>query len=113
MRVMEKKEEKSTITLNEAGDEQGGVTTIEESTTTDLPALFTLKMKVTEGYTGNFQMSARVDVVKDKYSADHGKKKIQLRCLNGREVLQDMMMKILDEAPKDLPVYYWQVQIGE
>lgn len=74
----------------------------EESTRTNLPRQFTLNMPLAYGVRANLEFEARV--VRDSY--DRGKTTIELRCMNARKVLQDLMQGVLEQLPPDVPKYY-------
>lgn len=103
MRVTERRsEQEEMITL----DESETRTVIEESNTTNIPKNFTLALPVSGSYVGHFDFEASVAMLEDDYGHKTKRKGIMLRCLNGRDVLRDMMLCTLSQLPPELPIYY-------
>jgi len=83
-------------------DGEGERTMDEEKVVTNLPKKFALKMPIAHGVTANLEFDAKV--VRDNYGK--GRPTIELRCTNGRQVLQDLMHGILEQFPPAVPKYY-------
>lgn len=111
LRVTEKREEKSE---NISLDEDKTKTTIEEETSTNIPRRFSVLLPVTDFYKGYFDFEAQVvNETRGYGGTPTGKKVIRLRCLNSRAILQDMMKMTVSMIPKEIPVYYGRMQIGD
>jgi len=67
---------------------------------------YSSELPVSENYIGKFDFEVSVVTLKDKYDNDTNKKGLVLRCLNARNVLQDMMQQITSKLPKNIPLYY-------
>lgn len=106
MRVTERREEKSEML--DLSDGEATKTTMEESETTNIPRTFELDLQVTDEYTGRFRFEARV--VTD---TDTKKRKIGVRVLNGREVMQDMMKRLVLRCPQELPRMYGALAVQQ
>ncbi|HEX9907899.1 MAG TPA: hypothetical protein VGB78_05460 [Thermoplasmata archaeon] len=80
----------------------------EEKVVTNLPKKFALTMPIAHGVSANLEFDAKV--VRDNYGK--GRPTIELRCTNGRQVLQDLMQGIVGQFPADLPRYYGRLNPG-
>lgn len=74
----------------------------EEKVVTNLPKKFALTMPIAHGVSANLEFDAKV--VRDNYGK--GRPTIELRCTNGRQVLQDLMQGIVSQFPEHIPRYY-------
>ena len=74
----------------------------EEKVVTNLPKKFALNMPIAHGVSANLEFDAKV--VRDNYGK--GRPTIELRCTNGRKILQDLMQGILEQFPPSVPKYY-------
>lgn len=57
------------------------------------------------------EFEASVVKDEDRYGQEKGKKYVQLQCLNGREVMRDLMRGYLLQLPKGMPQYYGRLSI--
>ena len=110
MRITEKKSQQEEM-LN-LDDEDNMRTVIEEETSTNIPKRFMMTLPVCDGYEGNFEFEAGVAVIEDEYGRKTKRKGIELRCLNAREVLRDMMQTVLEKMPERIPQYYGAMSVG-
>jgi hypothetical protein len=82
----------------------------ENITSTNIPANFTLEVPLIENAFEQAYVSldfeAKVIVSDEEYGKDKGKKFIQLRCLNARQVLKQIMQDYVSKMPKNIPRYY-------
>lgn len=82
----------------------------EQVTTTNIPANFTLEVPLIENAFEQTYVSldfeAKVVQEEDRYSNEKGKKYIQLRCTNARQVLKQVMQEYVNRLPKTIPRYY-------
>ena len=90
----------SILITDEEGE--GERTMDEEKVVTNLPKKFALKMPVAHGVSANLEFDATV--VRDNYGK--GRPTIELRCTNGRQILQDLMQGIICQFPPEVPRYY-------
>jgi len=85
------------------GDEGEGERTVdEERMVTNLPKKFALTMPIAHGVSANLEFEAKV--IRDNYGK--GRPTIELRCTNGRQVLQNLMQGIVEQFPESIPKYY-------
>lgn len=109
MKVSERKKQEDSISL----DEDTTKMVYEESLSTNIPKRFSLMLPVSEEYIGKFEFEAQVAKKKDRYgSEDPHKKVIELRCLNGQQVLRDRMTQILNQLPPEIPKYYGRMLVS-
>ena len=87
-------------------------TMIEESLTTNVPSSFKMRMNLAENLIGELTFQVDVAKKKDNYGNDTKDWALVLRCVNGREVMQATMNKIIDRLPEDIPRYYGAMRIG-
>jgi len=90
------------ILISDGDDGEGERTTDEEKVVTNLPKKFALTMPIAHGVSANLEFDAKV--VRDNYGK--GRPTIELRCTNGRQVLQDLMQGIVSQFPAHVPRYY-------
>lgn len=87
----------------------------ERITTTNIPAKFTLEVPLIENaFEQNYaslEFEAKVVQEEDRYSNDKGKKYIQLRCVNARQVLKQIMQDYTERLPKNIPRYYGRLNL--
>jgi hypothetical protein len=114
MKITERKSRTETmIDLNEEDNFQA----VEEQVkSTNIPANFTLEVPLIENpleqaYV-SLEFEAKVVENEDRYSdRDKGKKYIQLRCINARQVLKQMMQDYVNRLPKGIPRYYGRLNL--
>jgi len=82
----------------------------EEVEKSNLPKKFTVSMVVSEKYIGQLDFEAKVVKLKDGYR-DTNRLGVELRCVNTRTVLREMMETVLDKLPPELPRYYGAVSL--
>jgi len=88
-------------------------TVTEERSNTNIPKEFTVTMQLTKEISADLRFEAKVGNVIDRNGYETKEKGIQLRCLNAREVLRDMMENYLAQLPADIPRYYGMLSLGE
>ena len=93
----------------------GSRTVLEDVEISNLPRQFSLKMPIAENFIGELQFQAELVQARDNYG--HTKSgaplQIELRCVNAREVMRDMMHQILAELPPEVPRYYGRAHVGD
>ncbi len=88
-------------------DESNAERTIkEEKFQSNIPKHFTVKMQITQEFWADLDFECQVTKLKDRYGNEKDKNVIQLRVMNARQVMQDLMSTITDQLPKDIPRYY-------
>jgi hypothetical protein len=89
--------------------------TEEQVLQTNIPTKFSLEVPLIDAADGKLFVSldfqAQVITSEDRYGEQKGKKLIELRCLNSRQVLHDLMRKYADLLPKSIPRYYGRLAI--
>jgi hypothetical protein len=109
MKLLERKTQEDVINL----DENSTKMVIEESSQTNIPKKFSLQIPLSENYIGKFEFEAHVAKKKNRFGNEEPNKNvIVLRCLNGRQVLRDRMIQILNQLPKEIPKYYGKMIIS-
>jgi hypothetical protein len=100
------------ILLNEGSEDVRMVT--EETSSTNLPTKFAIDMVIAENFNATLEFEAKV-IDLDEYGqrGKGGKKGIQLRCTNARQVMRDLMMEIVDNLPPEIPKYYGAMEVGD
>jgi hypothetical protein len=87
----------------------------EQITQTNIPANFTLEVPLIENALEqayvSLEFEAKVVENTDRYADDKGKKYIQLRCVNARQVLKKVMQEYVDRLPKSIPRYYGRLNL--
>lgn len=97
-------------------DDQNFQATEEQVMQTNIPTKFSLEVPLIQGSNEKVYVSldfeAEVVTNEDRYDRESkGKKLIQLRCVNGRQVLHDLMKGYTDMLPKEIPRYYGRLSI--
>jgi hypothetical protein len=85
----------------------------EETEATNLPRKFSVNLPISENFVGELHFEAQLVKKKDRYGDAKPGKQIELRCINSREVLRDMMTQILAEMPEDIPKYYGKMRMHD
>ncbi len=81
----------------------------EQVTSTNIPANFTLEVPLIENGTEQVYVSLDFEAKvteEEEYGRKTGKKYIQLRCTNARQVLKKIMQDYVNKMPKSIPRYY-------
>ena len=94
-------------------DSDDQVTITEERSVTNIPKQFTIHMLVAPGMSADLIFEAKVADLKNDYGHNSGKKGIQLRCINARSVMHDMMQGYVKQLPAEIPRYYGAMLLGE
>lgn len=97
-------------------DDQNFQAQEERTLQTNIPRKFTLELPIietlTEKVTVPLDFEAQVVANVDRYDREEkGKKLIELRCLNAREVLRKLMQEYVKKLPKGIPQYYGRLSI--
>ena len=100
-------------------DDDNYVSTETSQTNVNIPAEFELDLPILDSLGSGTQViikmkfQAKVVTKKDDYGHEDpkGKKVVQLRCLNAREVLRDTMKGFLRMLPESIPRYYGKYSI--
>lgn len=79
----------------------------DEKVVTNLPKKFILDLPLAYGVRASMEFEAVV--IRDNYGK--GKPTIDLRCVNGRAVLRDMMENITRQMPPGIPRYYGRLNL--
>jgi len=109
MRITETKAQNEEMLSLDSDDH---VTTIEERYVTNIPRQFTIHMPLAPNVSADLMFEAEVVEMKDDYDRKKGKG-IQLRCINGRQVMKDMMENFVAQLPENIPRYYGEMMLGE
>jgi len=117
MKVIDKIQSNSEMIDLGTGDfDDQNVRTVEEETSiTNIPNKFILTLPVMANYKAEFAFEAKVIRSQDDdyHNPNKGKKVIQIKVLNAREVMRGVMYDILNKLPKDIPKYYGRMQLTE
>jgi hypothetical protein len=116
LRVVEKTEtQESMIDLGSGDFNDDNVRTVEEQTSiTNIPTKFTIHMQVTQTFSADLAFEARVTKAKDEYgSSNKGKRVIELRVTNARDVMRGLMRETLDKLPKNVDQYYGKMPLNQ
>lgn len=96
-------------------DEQNFQATEEQVMQTNIPTKFSLEVPLIQGSVEKVYVSldfeAEVVTNEERYGEAKGKKLIQIRCLNGRQVLHNLMKGYSEMLPKTIPRYYGRLSI--
>lgn len=115
MKVIDKIEShESLIDLGTGDFDDNNVRTVEEETSiTNLPNKFTLRMAITSTYSADLMFEAKViRSQSDSYNnPNKGKRVIQLRVTNAREVMRGLMTAILDQLPQNVDKFYGKMSL--
>ena len=102
--------ETETISIEMDDEVERTVEEVQEKT--NLPRRFSANMPLFDGgYEVELEFEARVKRKNDGLS-ETKQKIIELRCTNAREALKEMMMGIVRDMPKEIPIYYGKLQVG-
>jgi hypothetical protein len=110
MKVTETKAQGEEMLDLESDDQR---TVLEERTQTNIPKKFFVHLQLTKEISADLELEAGVAKLKDRYDNDTGKNGIELRCINGRQVMRDMMENYLAQLPENIPRYYGKMTLGE
>ena len=109
MRVTEKKVEGSEMLSLD--DDKNVRTVTEETQTTNIPRRFKALMPLFGGFQVELDFEASVTNKTNDYGREENKKVIELRCLNARERLRQVMQEILSQFPEEIPKYYGKTEV--
>lgn len=110
LRVSVRREHSEEALDLESGDIK---TIIEERTKTTMPRRFAVEIPVCPFYRGRFEFEARLVQKRNRYGEPENKMAIELRCLNARAVLRDMIQTVLSQLPPGIPRYYGAMEIEQ
>lgn len=104
------------IDLGNGEFDDANVRTVEEETSiTNIPNKFKLKLPLFNNYSADFYFEAKV-MRSESNSYDNplkGKRIIQLRVVNAREVMRGVMYDILSKLPEGIPKYYGRMSLKQ
>ncbi len=109
MRIKTVKSESETIDL----DDEKKSSIVDEETSTNIPKKFKARMQISRDFQADVQFSCQVVNKKNDYGRDTNEKCIELRVLNYRDVLRDMMDFYLRQLPDDIPKVYGTMRLGD
>jgi hypothetical protein len=96
-------------------DDENFQATEEQIMQTNIPTKFNLELPIietaSEKVSVKLEFEAQVVTNKDRFSEEHGKKLIELRCVNARKVLHDLMKGYTNLLPNNIPRYYGRLSI--
>lgn len=110
MKVTEQKTEGSEMLSLE--DDNNVRTVTEETQSTNIPRQFKAIMPLFGGYKVELDFEACVTKKTNDYGREENKRVIELRCLNARERIRQVMQEILSQFPEDIPKYYGKTEIN-
>lgn len=86
--------------------------TVEETEeSSNLPRKFTAIMPMFGDYRAELHFEAQVKYKEDDYGHKSKRKIIEVRCVNAREAIQDVMNQVLSNVPEDIPRYYGRMAV--
>ncbi len=86
----------------------------EQVTSTNIPANFTLEVPLIENPLEQAYVSLQFEAKvteEEEYGRKTGKKYIQLRCTNARQILKQIMSDYVNRLPKSIPRYYGRLNL--
>lgn len=109
MRVTEKKTEDSEMLSIEDDDNVKTVT--EEIKATNIPRNFKALMPLFEGFSIELDFEACVKKKTDDYGRSGKANIVELRVINAREAIRQVMEEILKQFPEKIPKYYGRTEL--
>lgn len=97
-------------------DDDNFSATEEQVVRSNIPTTFSLEVPLidnggSETVNATLNFEAMVTMAENQYGETKGKKAIQLRCVNAREVLRDLMKGYAANLPQGIPKYYGRLAI--